>query len=164
MQDSFQYCIPATRHVVGLTLCTSLAVTVGYFAAGNKVGIHGFKSMSFSAQEASIIFFGVALLFALGAAGCIMMLRRSLKGPIRLSLESDSVLTPRSSLKGELLNIPYTAIQKVSLHSVQTQQLLVIDSSVGRSRLSSIGFTSELEFVAFYEALAKKIAERSRPV
>lgn len=163
MQDSFQYCIPATRHVVGLTLCTSLALTVGYFAAGNKIGTHGFKAMSFSAQEASMIFFGVALLFALGAAGCVMMLRRSLKGAVSLSLGTDHLITPRSSLKGEMLNIPYAAVRKVSLHSVQTQQLLVIDSTIGRSRLSSIGFMNEMEFVAFYEALAAKISERSNP-
>jgi hypothetical protein len=162
MQDIFLYRIPAIRHVGGLALCSILALSVAYFASVNQEGIHGFKALSFSAREASMIFWGIALLFALGAACCVVMLRRSLKGPVSISLGLQDLLAPRASIKGDLLSIPYTAILKVTLHSVQTQQMLLIDSSVGQARMSSIGFVNESEFKAFYEGLTAKIADRPK--
>jgi hypothetical protein len=157
MQTTFLYRIPPTRHIVGLTLCTALALAVSYFASINREGINGFKALSFSAQEASLIFWAVAVLFAAGAVCCVVMLRRSLEGPVRLALGQENLSAPRASLKGDILSIPYLTIQKVSLHSVQTQQMVVVESSVGQSRVSSLGFASDQEFESFYKGLTAKI-------
>jgi hypothetical protein len=157
VQGTFLYRISPTRHAVGLALCLALAITVAYFAAVNKEGLIGFKSTSFSAAEASIIFFGVAALFSIGAVCCVIMLKRSLEGPESLTLGALSLSAPRASLKGDMLSIPYTSIKQVTLHSVQNQQMVVIDSAVGQSRVSSIGFVSEVEFESFYQGLVTKV-------
>jgi hypothetical protein len=157
MQDTFLYRIPPTRHAVGLALCTSLAIAVAYFASNNQLGLTGFKSTNFSANEASMIFGGVAALFAAGAVCCVIMLRRSLQGPVRLQLGKLSLSAPRSSLKGEMLDIPYGAVKQVTLHSVQNQQMVMVSSSVGHARVSSLGFESEAEFENFYKGLTLKI-------
>jgi hypothetical protein len=157
VQETFSYRISPARHATGLALCVALAITVAYFAATNQVGLIGFKSASFSAGEASMIFWGVAALFGAGAIACVMMLRRSLQGPISLCLGPENLGAPRASLKGDMLSIPYASIKQVTLHSVQNQQMLVIESSVGQSRVSSLGFASELEFESFYKGLTAKI-------
>jgi hypothetical protein len=162
MQTTFLYRISATRHAIGLALCTALTLAVAYFASTNREGINGFKAMSFSAREASLIFWAVAALFAVGAACCIIMLRRSLDGPVSLVLGVESLSAPRASLKGDMLSIPYSAIQKVTLHSVQTQQMVVVESSAGQSRVSSLGFASEQEFESFYKGLSSKIERGPR--
>jgi hypothetical protein len=156
-QDTFLYRISPTRHAIGLVLCATLALTVAYFASVNNKGLTGFKSASFSAAEASLIFWGVAALFLVGAICCVIMLRRSLEGPVSLRLGGLELSAPRASLKGDMINIPYAAIKQVTLHSVQNQQMLVVESSLGQSRVSSLGFESELEFEGFYKGLTAKI-------
>jgi hypothetical protein len=157
MQETFLYRIPPTRHVVGLALCASLAMIVAYLASNNQLGLTGFKSTSFSACEASMIFWAVAALFAAGAICCVIMLRRSLQGPVSLQLGTLCLNAPRSSLKGEMIEIPYTAVKQVALHSVQNQQMVMISSSAGHARVSSLGFESEVEFESFYKGLTQKI-------
>jgi hypothetical protein len=161
MQDRFLYRISPTRHAVGLALCATLAMIVAYFASMNEQGLTGFKSASFSAAQASQIFWGVAALFFFGAICCVIMLRRSLEGPISLLLGVAELSAPRASLKGEMLNIPYSAIKQVTLHSVQNQQMVVVESSLGQSRVSSLGFVSEQEFESFYKGLTAKIGRTS---
>jgi hypothetical protein len=161
MQDTFQYRISPTRHAIGLALCATLSITVAYFASVNEVGLNGFKSASFSAAQASQIFWGVAVLFLIGAICCIIMLRRSLEGPMSLLLGAEELSAPRASLKGEMLNTPYSAIKQVTLHSVQNQQMVVVESSVGQSRVSSLGFVNDQEFESFYKGLTLKIGRNS---
>ncbi len=162
MEETFLYRISATRHAVGLALCAALALVVAYFAADNKEGLYGFKSMSFSAPEASLIFWAVAALFAVGALCCTVMLRKSLEGPISLRLGPLNLSAPKASLKGPMLSIPYIDIKTVTLHSVQNQQMLVVESSLGQARVSSIGFASELEFEKFYQGLTSRIGTSQR--
>jgi hypothetical protein len=162
IQDTYLYRISPTRHALGLALCLALAIIVAYFAAVNKEGLTGFKSASFSVAEASIIFFGVAVLFLIGAICCVIMLKRSLDGPASLMLGALSLSAPRASLKGDMLSIPYTSINKVTLHSVQNQQMVVIDSAVGQSRVSSIGFASDVEFESFYQGLTAKVGRSQK--
>jgi hypothetical protein len=168
MQDTFLYRISATRHALGLALCAVLALVVAYFAAINKEGLNGFKAMSFSPSQASMIFWGVAAFFALGALCCTIMLRRSLEGPVSLKLGAFTLSAPRATIsgaiRGTMLSIPYVDIRKVTLHSVQTQQMLVVDSSLGQARVSSLGFTSELEFEMFYKGLTARVGTSQRTV
>jgi hypothetical protein len=168
MQDTFLYRISATRHALGLALCAALALVVAYFAGINQDGLNGFKAMSFSPAQASMIFWGVAALFALGALCCTMMLRRSLDGPLCLKLGASTLSAPRASItgaiRGTMLTIPYVDIKKVTLHSVQAQQMLVVDSSLGQARVSSLGFASELEFEKFYKGLTARVGTSQRTV
>ncbi len=164
MEETFLYRISATRHAVGLALCAALALVVSYFATINKEGLYGFKSMSFSASEASLIFWAVAVLFAVGALCCTIMLRRSMEGPINLTLGPSNLSAPRASIKGTMLSIPYVDIKTVTLHSVQTQQMLVVESNFGQARVSSLGFASELEFERFYKGLTARIGTSQRAI
>ncbi len=164
MEETFLYRISATRHAVGLALCIGLALLVSYFAAINTEGLNGFKSMSFSATEASFIFWAVAALFAVGALCCTVMLRRSLEGPVSLRLGLLNLSAPKASIKSPMLSIPYVDIKTVTLHSVQTQQMLVVESSLGQARVSSLGFASELEFERFYKGLTARISTSQRVI
>ena len=79
------------------------------------------------------------------------MLRVSLKGPMQLKLGADCLSTPRASMRSEMIDIPYNQIQKLVVHSIQRQQLLVLSSAVGQSQAEFLRLRRRRHFRAFLQ-------------
>ncbi len=153
----FRYQVPVWRNVLGAVFCVTGAVGMGFLASTNTRGLRLFHLVTLSPESASVLYWGLSAIFAIGSAMLIALTARSLKGHVNVALEETHVVAPRNSLKDELLSIPYSTIKQVQFHTIQKTQIITINSTVGQARVLSIGFSSLSDFSQFKESLASRL-------
>jgi len=157
MKLSFKYQVPAWRNFLGVVFCSAGAIGMGYLSYINQKGLRIFQLITFSPEASSLIYLASSLVLLLCVALFVVLIVRSLNGPVVLTIEETYVVVPRASLKGELLSIPYSSIKQLLVQDLQRQQMITINSSVGQARVLSVGFRNVGEFSSFKLALASRI-------
>ena len=152
----FKYKFPQSRSIIGLVVCLAIALSLSYLAYTNQQGLRAFRLFTFSVNEASIIFWSLALVFAILAILFCVLLARNHKEPVSLVLDETSITAPTDLLKGELLVIPYASITQVLVSTFPDQEIITINSSIGQAGLSSMGFSNASEFMKFKKAFAER--------
>ena len=157
MSLHFKYHIPVWRPLSGAVVCLGFAILMVFVASSNRKGLRLFHLLTFSPSTASGIFWVFVLILVLGFLIFVLLVFRSLKGPIVVALEDTLIILPRNSLKDELLAIPYSSIYQITVHQHSGQHYLTLYSPFGQGRVVSTGFQSPTEFVQFEQALASRV-------
>jgi hypothetical protein len=153
---TFSYRVPATRLILGLLFCLAFAIGMGYVALANREGLILLRVLTFSANGATVIYWSFAALLLVAAAMFCVLLARTWKGAVSIVVDDTKIIAPAASLKGELLSIPFSTISGLGAHTIQGQEFVTINSSVGQARVMSAGFRNAGEFQKFKRALAER--------
>ncbi|MBU1056496.1 MAG: hypothetical protein KKC46_22100 [Proteobacteria bacterium] len=157
MSVKFEYQIPLWRSFLGVAFCFAFAIGMGYFAHVNEKGLRLFRLFTLTSGEASTLYWGFAGTLALATILFFILIARSMKGPVAISLEETFLVAPSAAIRSELLSIPYSSIKQVLAQQFGKQAMVTINSAVGQVRLMEMGFRSPQEYAKFKQALADRV-------
>jgi hypothetical protein len=157
MSFRFDYQIPASSTVPGTIFFLGLAIGTGFFAHSNERGVRLYGLITLTPDKATVFFWVLTAIFVLCTVLLGMMTLRAFGVPAIVAIEETHVIAPRASIRFKLLSIPYTSIKQVLVQKAQSQEIVIINSSVGQARLMSSGFKSRREFSHFKRALAERV-------
>jgi hypothetical protein len=109
-----------------------------------------------SPEALQLVFWGLT---AFGLFATVIVLRFAIRTQSAVSfveLGSIGALVPRASISMSPITIPYNSITQVQVTNIQGQQMAIISSSVGESRLLSKSFATQSEFTSFLQALQER--------
>lgn len=153
----FKYKLPAMSAVLMVLAALTATVGIGYIAYTKPDSrITRLLARIFSPETLQFVFWGLT---AFGLFATVMVLRfaiRTQSGVSFVELGSIGALVPKASISMSPITIPYGAITQVQVMNIQGQQMAIISSSVGESRLLSKSFATPSEFTSFLQALQER--------
>ena len=157
----FKYQIPTSSTVAAVAAGLGVAALFAFLAYTNEKGLR-IAGFVLSPKEAALLLGAFSLLAMIAAAVALPLVLGSLAGPIDVILEEAHLVVPKasSSFKNDLIRISYAQITRVEERHIKSQQLLVIDSAAGQSRLMSSGFGSEFAFSEFKAQLRARLTSQ----
>jgi len=150
----FKYRLPTISAV--LMVLAALATTAGlaYIAYTNPDSrITRLLTRALSPEAPPFFFWGLTVLSLLASMAVLWFAIRTQGGIRYVELGPTSTLVPKASISMSPITIPYGAITKIQVTNIPGQQMAVISSTVGESRLLSKSFATSGEFTAFLQAL-----------
>lgn len=153
----FKYKLPAISAVLMVLAAFAVTAGLGYIAYTNPDSrITRLLARVLSPEAPPFFFWGLTVLSLLASAIVLRVAIRSQSGVSYVELGLTSALVPKASLSMSPITIPYSAIRQIKVINIQGQQMAVISSSVGESRLLSKSFTAPSEFTAFLQVLQER--------
>ena len=126
-------------------------------ASNNQKGLRLFHIITLSPSDATLFYWGVAILCLLAALVTIFVVLTSLRHPKQVELYATHANLPKASIFGGQINIPYELITNISRRKISaTQEMLVIKSTIGESRLIASQFKGVFGYEDFVSALLQK--------
>jgi hypothetical protein len=153
----FDYRFSNARLLAMSVLLIILPLIFVDFARTNRRGLR-ISGLVLSPDQAVTFFWIAAALLLVAAAIGFIFIIRSLRSAGFVQLGADEVLLPRASLRGELMQVPYVAIQSVQVVMVANRQLVNIVTLEGDARLSAAAFKGERDFTRFVRILKERVA------
>ena len=154
------YAIPATNKAAMVLMSSAIPALFAYLALTNHARLSLLGLVTLSPHSATIFYWVVTIVTLLAAfvAFSMSFFRRKDLGYIEIT--EDSAFIPQASLAGNMITIPYAAIQSARLLDVHGTRIFIVKSSVGESRLMAMGFSSVAEFDNFCKHICDKVGMR----
>ena len=150
----FKYKLPATSAVLMVLAALAVTVSLGYIAYTNPdIRITRFLTKVLSPEAPPFFFWGLTVLCFFASVIVIRIAIRSQSGVSYVELGPTSILVPKASISMSWITIPYDAIKQIRVINIPGQQVAIISSPAGESRLLSKSFAAPSEFTAFLQAL-----------
>jgi len=153
----FTYRLPAKNAVLMAVVALAVPVGVAYTASTIQKPLRLFGLVTLSAQGAAVFFWVLSALCGLAALLALYAAVRSQTALGFIELGGQGASLPKASLSSPLRVIPYKSIEQVQVVNVPGQQMVIVKSSVGESRLMSKSFASQEEFAVFLGALGERV-------
>jgi len=139
-------------------MCKILPIIPAFFiyvAMTNRTGLNLSGLFRFGVHGATVFYWTCATLSAMATMMAIIFTVLNVRAEKRVELHETFADLPRASITGGQLKIPYKQIRKVSRQALPADnEMLIIDSSIGQSRLLSSYFLSTVAFNEFIDLLA----------
>lgn len=150
----FNYKLPALSAALMVLVALAVTASLGYIAYANPDSRHTrLIARVLTPEIAPYFWWGFTFLALIATAIAIWFAIRSQSALRYVELGPINALVPKASLSMASLAIPYSAITQIQVLKIPGQQMAIISSSVGTSRLLSKSFKSPSEFSAFLQAL-----------
>lgn len=150
----FKYQLPAISAVLMVLAALAATTGIGYIAyAKPDSRITRLLAKILSPEALPFIFWGFTALCLFASVIAIRFAIRTQSGVSYVELNTKGALVPKASLSMSPITIPYGAITQVRVTNIQGQQMAIISSSVGESRLLSKSFATPSEFTSFLQDL-----------
>ena len=153
----FKYKLPAMSAALMVLAAFAATAGIGYIAYTKPDSrITRLLARILSPEALQFVFWGLA---AFGLFATVMVIRfaiRTQSGVSYVELGAIDVLVPKASISMSPVAIPYDAITQVQVINIQGQQMAIISSSVGESRLLSKSFATPSEFTSFLQVLQER--------
>lgn len=157
--QEFDYNISKTKLIVMVIIVSALPFLFASIATDNYKGLRLFRIVTLSPNDATLFYWGLVILCSFAALTTILMVLTSLRHPKRVELYATHANLPKASIFGGQLNIPYKSITNISQRKISaTQEMVVIKSTVGESRLIASYFKGMQGYQDFLSALSAKIS------
>ncbi len=157
--QEFNYKISKTQLIILVIIVSALPLLLAYIATDNQKGLRLFRIVTLSPNDATLFYWCIAILCALVALATFFLVFTSLRHPKQVELYATHANLPKASMFGGQLNIPYESITNISRKKLsETQEMVVITSAVGESRLVASQFKGFLGYQDFLSALSAKIS------
>jgi hypothetical protein len=153
----YEYKFTATNALVMVMSAFAVTVACGYIAYTNPESSFSRLADKLGLQNVLPIFFW-ALTFACTMA-TLLCLRIAFSATGSLShveLGSDGIVVPEATVSMKPISIPYTSITNIQLNDIKGQQMAIISSNVGESRLFAKYFHAPIDFTKFLMELDKR--------
>ncbi len=155
--QEFYYNISKTQLIISVVIVSALPFLLASVATDNHKGLRLFRIFTLSPNDATMFYWGMAILCAFAALATIFMVFTSLRHPKQVELYAAHANLPKASMFGGQLNIPYESITNISRKQFSAnQEMVIIKSSVGESRLLASQFKGVMGYEDFLSALAAK--------
>jgi hypothetical protein len=155
--QEFYYNISKTQLIVMVIIASALPFLLASIATDNQKGLRLFRIVTLSPNDATLFYWGMAILCAFAALATIFMVFTSLRHPKKVELYATHANLPKASMFGGQLSIPYDLITNISQKRLSaTQEMVVIKSALGESRLLASHFKGVLGYEDFLSALSAK--------
>ncbi len=159
ISQEFEYNISKVQLLLMVAISTALPFLMAWMAEDNQKGLRLFHIITFSQNDATSFYRGMAMLCGIAALFVIFTVFSSLRHPKQVELHATHANLPKASMFGGQLNIPYNLITNISRRTISaTQEMVVIKSTVGESRLIASQFKGLLGYQDFLSALSAKIS------
>lgn len=150
----FSYKLSAMRATLMVVVALGVTAGLGYIAYANPDSRYTrLFARVLSPEIAPYFWWGLTFLALIASAIVIWFAIRSQSAPPYVELGPTNALVPQGSLTMVTLAIPYSAITQIQILNIPGQQMAVISSPFGTSRLISKSFKSPGEFTSFIQAL-----------
>ena len=157
--QEFNYNISKTQLIVMVIIVSALPFLLASIATENHKGLRLFRIVKLSPNDATLFYWGMATLCSFAAFATIFMVFNSLRHPKKVELYATHANLPKASMFGGQLNIPYESITNISRKKLSaTQEMVVITSAAGESRLVASHFKGFIGYQDFLSALSAKIS------
>ncbi len=157
--QEFNYSISKTQLIVMVIIVSALPFLLASIASGNHKGLRLFRIVTLTPNDATLFYWGMTILCAFAALATIFMAFTSLRHPKKVELYATHANLPKASMFGGQLNIPYQSITNISQRKLSAiQEMVVIKSTVGESRLIASHFKGLLGYQDFLSALSAQIS------
>jgi hypothetical protein len=151
----FRYEHPTSSLVLMIVVAWVIPLLCAKLASGNSLGrslLGGLIHLS------PTVLWGFSGISAIAACGATITAINNMRAQKFVSLSQSFTVVPRASLLGGQLTIPYEKISKIEQRiAPNNQKMIVINSSLGQSRLLSSGFDAYLDFNTFYTELQQRV-------
>jgi hypothetical protein len=153
----FEYKFTASSAVLMVVAAFAVTAALGYIAYTNPESrLTTLLSKLLSPSAPPLVFWALTILCFMAA---LFTLRFAIRAPGSIShveLGPNGALVPLASVSMKPITIPYGSIRDIQVKDIQGQQMAVISSTVGESRLLAKFFTTPSDFTAFLLALEKR--------
>ena len=136
----------------------NLAVPCGlaYIASTVAEPVRMFGFITLSPSGAATFFWAFCAAGIVAALIALWVAFQNHKGPHHVELGATAAVVPKMSVTRIMLCVPYAAIRHIQTVRIPGQQMVIIDSSVGQSRLLSNAFATSEDFAVFLRALHER--------
>lgn len=156
--QQFNYSPSVVRVIFGLLFVTALPFGLANIAKENQKGLRFFHLFTLSPTEASLFYWGVAIMCGVAALLVFIATFNSLRGAKIVELTATHAVVPKASIRGGQLNIPYESIKEIKRRKISArQEMIVIKSTIGEARLISSNFRGLLSFDDFLATLNERM-------
>jgi hypothetical protein len=144
-------------------LAAAVAVPSGlaYIARGSHRPVQMFRVITLTPSQASTFFWTFFVLSLVAAVIAVWVAVQSHTGPGYVELGPQAAVLPKASLSRVLMSVPYAAIREIRAIHLPGQQMIIVESSAGQTRVSSRAFATAADFALFLRALHERA--RARP-
>jgi hypothetical protein len=153
----FEYRFTAFSAVLMVIAAFAVTAGLGYIAYTNpEYRLTTLLSRLLSPSAPPLVFWALTILCFLAS---LFALRVAIRAPGSIShveLGPTGALVPQASVSMKPITIPYSSIRNIQVKDIQGQQMAVISSSVGESRLLAKFFATPSDFTAFLLALEQR--------
>ena len=159
MTKQFSYYVTTSQLILMPTFASALPIIFSYFAINNNKGlvINGIIKLPFT--DATLFFWGVAFICLLAVFCTFISTYNMWLQPKTVELSTTHAHVPKASMFGGELIIPYESITKANRQKISgNQELLIIESVLGKSRLLSSNFKGILGYTDFLSALDEHLS------
>ncbi|MFC3686651.1 hypothetical protein [Hydrogenophaga luteola] len=153
----FDYKFTATSAVTMVIAAFAVTAGLGYIAYTNpETRLTMVISRLLSPSVPPIIFWALTALCFIAALFTLHVAFRASRSISHVELGPNGALVPLASISMKPITIPYGSIRNIQVKDIQGQQLAVISSTVGESRLLAKFFATPSDFTAFLLALERR--------
>lgn len=156
--QEFNYNVSTTQLIATVTTASALPFLFTYIAANNHKGLRLFHLVTLSPNDATLLYWSTGIVCTFAALITIFMVFTNLRHPKQVELYTTHANLPKASMFGGQLIVPYESITNIARKKISaTQEMVVITSSVGESRLIASQFKDLSSYQDFLSALSAKI-------
>jgi len=153
----FSYRLSLIRTVAMLAAAVAVPSGLAYIARGSHRPVQMFRVITLSPSQASTFFWTFFVLSLLAAGIAVWVVVQSHTGPGYVELGPQAAVLPRASLSRVLMSVPYAAISEIrAIHLPGRQQMIIVESPAGQTRVSSRAFATAADFARFLRALHER--------
>lgn len=153
----FKYKLPASSAVLMVLAALAATAGIGYIAYMKPDSrITRLLARMLSPEALQFVLWGGAAFALIATVIVLRFAIRTQNGLSYLELGSTGALVPKASLSMPPITIPYGAITQIQVTNIQGQQMAIISSAVGESRLLSKSFSTPNEFTSFLQTLQER--------
>lgn len=154
LRFNYKFTVTSAVWMVLLTLFVTAALAYTAYSTPD-VRLVRLLSQLFSPEIASMIFWGMAVL-CLFATFLAIKFAFSAKALNYVELGPDGAYVPSATMSMTPITIPYKAIKNIQIVNFNKQQIAVISSTVGESRLLAKFFDQPSHFTTFLLGLEQR--------
>jgi hypothetical protein len=152
----FSYRLSFARTAAMLVVTLAIPWGVGYIAHAVRGPVRMFGVITLSQPQAQAFFWSFCAASVLAALVALWIAFQNHKGPHHVELGATAAVLPKASVTRVMLSVPYAAIRHIQTLRIPGQQMVLVDSSVGQTRLLSNAFATSEEFARFLRILHER--------
>jgi hypothetical protein len=152
----FSYRLSFARSAAMVVAALAVPCGLAYIAHAVEQPVRMFGAITLSPAAATAFFWTFCIVSAVAAGIALWIVIQNHKGPQHVELGATAAVVPKMSVTRIMLCVPYGAIRHIETLRIPGQQMVIIDSSVGQSRLLSNAFATSEEFALFVRALRER--------
>lgn len=153
----FYYKLPLANALVMVALSIVITALMAHYAVNIPDAKYTRLLVRLVSPDAPVYFYsGLTVLSLFCSVFAIVFAVKSQIGGKYITLDTTSAIVPLASLSMKKIAIPYRQISRIQLLSIKKLKIILIQSTVGESRLSEKSFASPNEFTRFYLELQRR--------